>query len=41
MTPWVAPESEKSPIFEAFFEYVKVDLDKMAALTAHGVVGKI
>ena len=27
-------------IFGAFFENVKVDLDKMAALTAHGVVGQ-
>ena len=27
-------------MFEAFFEYVKVDLDKMVALTAHGVVAQ-
>ena len=36
----MAPESEKSAIFKAFLENVKVDLDKMAALTAHGVVAK-
>ena len=41
MTLWVALKSKKIAIFAAFFENVKVDLDKMAALTAHGVVGKI
>ena len=40
MTLWAAPKPKKSPIFEAFFENVKVDIDKMAAMSAHGVVGQ-